>query len=399
MHYLISFLLGLLCVSSTQAAAQTSFELQGSLRNLSQQLENFALSDQRTRLSSTLLRIESRYRQSPDLDVEMALQVREDYRDSALQAPTTTRDINHLSDVTRSWEQSHNWSGQMQIERFNLRGRRGNISWTLGRQAYGFGNILLFSPLDLVAPFAPYTLDTDYRPGVDALRFTLDTAQGDQFNTLAAVNRAAGQNSYLATSRINRRAIDLLFLGGSLRSRPMLGLGLAGNLGSLGIKAEMSGYQGKDVAKPGGDLHENFVIGALELWYRFDSGPILLLEYLYNGAGSSAAWDYLNAATSASFNEGLSPFLGRNYLLLSPSWEIHPLLTIATFGMWNLNDNSWQLRPQLQISLSDNFSLDLAHSFNVGAGLATGARPWIKIPQSEFGLYADTTSLFLRWYF
>jgi len=79
--------------------------------------------------------------------------------------------------------------------------------------------------------------------------------------------------------------------------------------------------------------------------------------------------------------------------------QLHPLLTIATFGMWNLDDNSWQLRPQLQISLSDNLSLDLAHSFNVGAGLATGARPWIKIPQSEFGLYADTTSLFLRWYF
>lgn len=399
MRYFTFFLLGLMCVSNIQAATREDFELQGSLRNLSQRVEDFALSDQKSRLSSTFLRLASRYRYDSELDAEFAVEISEAYSDSSLPTPTTDTSINHTADLNRNWTHGHNWRGQLQIERLNLRGRQKSLSWTLGRQAYGFGNILLFSPLDVVAPFAPYALDTDYRPGIDGLRLSLTNGQGDQFNTLAALNRAREQNTYLASSRINRHGLDLLLLSGSLRSRPMLGLGLAGNLGGLGIKAELSGYRGKNVAETGGDLHQNFVIGAVELWYRLDAGPILLMEYLHNGAGSPVAWDYLSAATSASFNEGLSPLLGRNYLLFSPSWDIHPLVTIATFGMWNLDDDSWQVRPQLQFSLSDNLSLDLSHSFNHGKGLTTGAHPWIKIPRSEFGLYADTTSLFIRWYF
>lgn len=392
-------LLGLLEMAGISTAAEKNFNLQGSLRNLSQRATDFALSDRPSRLSSTFLRLASRYRHDLDLDAEFALQVSEAYRDSSLPAPASDTSINQMADLNSNWQHGKHGQGQLEVERLNLRGQRQNLSWTLGRQAYGFGNILLFSPLDVVAPFAPYALDTDYRPGIDGLRLSLTNSQGDQFNTLAALNRAREQNSYLVSSRINRGQLDLLFLSGSLRSRPMLGLGLAGNLGGLGIKAELSGYRGKNVAETGGDLHQDFVIGALELWYRLEAGPILLVEYLHSGAGSSVAWNYLAAATSASFNEGLSPLLGRNYLLFSPSWDIHPLLTITTFGMWNLDDNSWQLRPQLQFSLSDNISLDLSHSINHGQGPVTGARPWIKIPRSEFGLYADTTSLFLRWYF
>ncbi len=305
---------------------------------------------------------------------------------------------NRRDDLEQSWNPGRRWSSQIGIDRFSLKGTINHFDWKIGRQAIGFGRIAIFSPLDIVAPFSPSALDTDTRPGVDALHGVHYFGLGGQIGGTLVFGDQPDNNSYLLTFTDNRKGIDLLGIGGVLRDREVIGLGLAGSLGPLGVKAEISHYNGKNNEPPGGDLHDNFAIGALELWYRFDSGIVLLAEYLHNGAGAEDPASYFTAITSASYTEGLSFLLGQEYLLLGPSWKLHPLMTLSGLMIRNLEDDSTLMRPQIQCSLSDNLSLDLFYILNFGKKPQAIA-PSISIPQSEFGAVGDSGGLLLRWYF
>ncbi|PLX98815.1 MAG: hypothetical protein C0623_11215 [Desulfuromonas sp.] len=305
---------------------------------------------------------------------------------------------NRRLDLEHDSNHGARWSNRLSIDRLTLGGSYQDLDWSIGRQAVGFGRIVIFSPLDIIAPFPPDALDTDVRPGVDAVRTVYYFGLGGQIGGTIVFGADRDRNSYLVTFSVNKSGIDLLGIGGTLRDRGMLGLGVAGNLGTLGVKAEASYYNGKDVGQPGGDLHEDFTIGAIELWYRFNNGAVLLGQYLYNGAGAERPEEYLLAATSAPFNEGLAFLTGQQYLLLGPSWEFHPLASISGLLIRNLEDDSTLLRPQLQLSLTDNLSLDLFYSFNFGED-PQAVVPGIFIPRSEFGSAGDNGGLLLRWYF
>lgn len=388
----------LLCAApaSLQAAPQFS----GSLRNLSQLGESSQLYPDSSFLSSTTLRLGARATFASGLETEFALENLALYSQPPQlgQLAAGSQADSNLFDLDGSWE-DRRWSDRLHVDRLSFSGRQGPLRWTAGRQAYGFGSILLFSPLDVIAPFAPTAIDTEYRPGIDALRLDVETSKGDQFGLLTAFGRDEQRNSYLVTGHLNRAGVDLELIGGSLRRRELVGLGLAGSLGGLGLKGEAAWYRGRDVGQPGGDLHREFPLAALELWYRFQNDLILLAEYLHNGAGSSSPADYLQSAASAAAQEGISPLLGQNYLLLAPSYELHPLITLSALYIRNLDDHSWLLRPQVSISLGDNLSLDISHSLNRGKGPEVGPLPGLLLPRSEFGLYGDNAALYLRYYF
>ena len=60
--------------------------------------------------------------------------------------------------------------------------------------------------------------------------------------------------------------IAIAFLGERFSTVALVGLGLgvAGSLGSLGLKLEAAGYGGERVDQPGGDRHEQMLIAAVE---------------------------------------------------------------------------------------------------------------------------------------
>jgi len=321
------------------------------------------------------------------------------YRDPTQLAALPASPPGRLIDLEHDWSRTHEVSDRLQIDRLMLRGRNGPLDWSIGRQAIGFGRIVLVSPLDVINPFPPDAIDTDIRPGVDALRTLYSLDSGGQVGATAVFDDDASTSSALLSFADTLHDIDLLLLTGSLRSRPMLGLGAAGSLGTLGVKAEASYYHGEDVGQPGGDLYNNYALAALELWYRFDSGIVLLAEGLYNGVGSNRPADYPQVLQSAPLQEGLSTLLGKRYLLLAPSWEVHPLLSASALVIWNLGDDSALLRPQLALSLADNVSLDLFYAITLGPAPVLGPGPGALRIRSEFGSYGDSGGALLRCYF
>ena len=371
----------------------------GYLKNLNFYADRIPDLSEEGLLSSERLRLDVNGRLLGFADTEISLDQQFLWSDPPGLVSLPRDSQNRLFDAEQSWNRGGRFEAQLQLDRFNLSGEQGGLRWAVGRQAIGFGRISIFSPLDVIAPFAPDEIDVDVRPGVDALKVTRYFGLGGQLGGIAVFGDHPDHNSYLLTFSENFNRLDLLLLTGELRNRPMIGFGLAGELGPLGLKGELSWYRGKQVGQSGGDLRGDFAIAALETWYRFDNGLVLLSEYLYNGPGSNEPAEYQRVAASAPLQEGLSFLLARHYLLMGPSYELHPLVTINGLLIYNLQDRSSFLRPQLAISLSDNLQLDLFWAFAHGKKTQLHPLSGVPVLRSEFGDAGDSGGLLLRFYF
>lgn len=287
------------------------------------------------------------------------------------------------------------------IDQLNLTVGNQDSQITLGRQAIGFGRISLISPLDLICPFSPEAVDTSIRPGVDAVRGVHYFGLGGQVGATAVFGEKETSNSYLATFSTHLGGSDLLAMAGTLQDRPMAGLGLTFDIGGLGLNGELAMYRGKQTQSPAGDLHASFAVGAVEAWYRFENGMNLLAEYLYNGAGVGDPQDYPRVAASAFSLEGMNYLTGRHYLVLGPSYELHPLVTLEGTLLWNLGDRSLFIRPLLDISFKENMDVQVYWTFKRGRSpapcLSSGQH--YQTSRSEFGGSADYGGVCLNFYF
>nr|WP_320048327.1 hypothetical protein [uncultured Desulfuromonas sp.] len=290
----------------------------------------------------------------------------------------------------RDGEDDHNTS-QLDLDRCALSTTLGRHQITLGRQAIGFGRITLYSPLDIIAPFAPDALITDVRPGIDALRWNVNLSASSQLQAIQIWGEDTTGNGTLVAFETLRNWGDLLLLGGELAGRPMFGLGVAGQWHGVGIKAEAATY-GCKPRDEGKDPHDKFTIAALELDARLFADIYLTIDYLFNGCGSDHPKDAAMLLSSAFYQEQRAYLTGRHYLVSSLSAELHPLITMELFTLINLGDGSVLVRPGLNASLSDNLSLDLHYAWMVGKQSAS-------VPKSEFGDQGDLATLFLSYYF
>lgn len=350
-------------------------------------------------LSSNRLRLNMDWRLHRDWSMETSLDYLYLWSDPQDLFPLPEGYRNRHMELHKSWQHGHQGASLLQIDRLNLHWRNGSMDVTVGRQAVGFGRILIYSPLDIIAPFAPDALDTDIRSGVDALQGIYNYGQDGQVGTTAVWGEDPDDSSLLVTWTDNRKEVDLLMITGTLRAKPMFGVGLAGSLGSLGLKGEISVYQGKKINKPGGDLHARYAIAAIETWYRFAGGTTLITQYLYNGPGVNDPENYHLVLASAPLQEGLTTLLGRHYLMLAPAYEIHPLMTVQGLLIYNIADGSALIRPALDLNLADNVSLQIFWATHVGREPRVIAPFSPAEPRSEFGMSGDSGGLFLKYFF
>jgi len=350
-------------------------------------------------ISSNRARLDVAWQPSDTWRLETALDYQYLWSDPPGFHDPETIEYNRRLDMEKSWQLDKHGTGLLQINRLNLQWRFGVVDATIGRQAIGFGRILVFSPLDVIAPFAPDAIDTDVRSGVDALHTIYNYGLDGQVGAIAVWGEEAEFNTFLGTWSDNWSGIDIMMIGGELRDRSMVGAGLAGSLGTLGLKGEISFYDGKDTDEINGDLHDSFTVAAIEAWYRFTNGLSLVTQYLYNGPGVDDPEEYPEALASAPLQEGLTYLLGRHYLIIAPSYELHPLATLRGLVIYNIDDESALMRPTIDLSLADNISLQAFWTWH------SGDRPEVVSPslpalsRSEFGLFGDGGGVFIKWFF
>ena len=314
-------------------------------------------------------------------------------------------------DESQQWAEDDQVQTSLWLDRCNI---KLSLPWAdliIGRQAITFGKAYFWNPLDVFLAFDPRAFDRDYKAGVDALRVDIPLGDFSGLSLVGVAGRSIGStgehedgagavhaswegSAVLGRIYGNLLGWDLGLQGGKVYGGYQLGGALAGELGALELRAEAawffaSGRGARLTLTPPEPRRTDHLSAVVGVGRRFDSGLILELEYLYNGAGDPE--HLLAAAQRTSSSDALH--MGRNIAGLSASYEILPILRGQLAWIFSFSDMSTMVQPGILLSVADEAD------FLAGAMIAFGDRPNAEGLQSEFGTYPDVLYMEFKLYF
>ncbi|BDG07069.1 hypothetical protein [Anaeromyxobacter paludicola] len=232
------------------------------------------------------------------------------------------------------------------------------LELTAGRQAIGWGRGVLFSAIDVFAPFTPLEIDREWRRGVDALRAELRL--GDR-SSLELV--AAGAESWDGTAVAGRLRgylgdVDAELAAGRLAGDLFVGASSSAAVAKAEVHGEAAVFQLREPLEPGsGRAVWKAVAGAS---YRFDvwRGVTLLGEYHRSGFGVSDPRTLLARLASPAFAarvaRGDTQILGRHAVALLASSELSEELSVSLLALASPSDGSGVLSPGAVFTLGQS---------------------------------------------
>ncbi|MEJ7930218.1 hypothetical protein WG922_09545 [Ramlibacter sp. AN1015] len=356
---------------------QGAVEFSGSLRNMLTSSETSVGPVRDYTLDASRLRLEWRGQVNRALRVDFQYDnevLAGDYLSTPqyrLEEALPRRTYWHLEDVYAS---GGNYVAQHRIRRANLTFSRGETDLRAGRQRIAWGNGRFWSPLDVLNPFSPVTLDPGEREGVDALLLEQKRSAVSRWSLAYAPTRTSSAH-VLAQWHGNASGADYSLVGGRFDGGGLLGADISTEVRGAGVRAEWA------MGRPQGSAtHQRLMLG----WdYAFANTLTLTAEFYYDGSGSRSAATYDVAGLAA----GRRQTLATRYLGLYAGYELTPLWKSANWLVLNVDDSSIYLSPRLTYSLREN--LDLAIGAQLHAG---GAR-------SEFGSRKHLWFAYAQWFF
>lgn len=290
------------------------------------------------------------------------------------------------------------------LDRFSMSYTTDLWVFTLGRQAYSWGNGIVFRPMDLFDPFAPDAVDESYKPGIDAVYAQRLFADGSDVTALIVPRR--DPVSGRLTSADSSAALKWHTSSGGLQIDLMLardyrdevlGLGLSGAWGQAVWRVSVVPTRLK-----AGGTRVSLVANLEHAWQWRGRNLSGFVEYFRNGfgrGGSGYTLDELGGALRARLARGQLFDSGRDYAAAGLRMQLTPLFDVDPTVLVNLRDGSALLLVQGDYSIAQN--LNLVFGARGAAGPAGtefgGLRP------SPGAAVADTppTRLYARiaWYF
>ena len=276
------------------------------------------------------------------------------------------------------------------IDRLALTVYSGAGDVTLGRQAITWGISNLFPVSDLWAQYSPFELDTEEKPGIDAVRWLSYPGEGLELDIVVADRGSVEDLSAGVRASLSLPWADLYGGGGKIWDELMALVGISAPVGSWKLRAE--GVLPYSLDEDGLDALR--ITGGID-WMGgevFVSG-----EYHFNGIGVAHTEDYGAALEDPRFARGETYYLGRHYLGGLVSWTPgNDRLSMALSTLANLQDPSATLTPVV--------SCDFGQSTRASAGamVALGSSPAFEpIPtlRSEFGTYGNLLFARISIYF
>jgi len=242
----------------------------------------------------------------------------------------------------------------------------------VGRQALSWGNGLAFAPMDLVNPFDPASIDTEYKTGDDMVyvQFLQDNGNDVQVAYVARRNlRTGNADSDEATAAVKYHGFagesDYNFLVARSYGDPVVGLGASRGIGGAVWSADLVGT---DTER---DTYVQFVTNLMYSWNWADKNMSGAIEYYFNGFGQKdGQYDPLSLASNPDLLVRLSRgelfTMGRHYISGNVMIEMTPLWTVTPTVFVNVADPSALLQVVTSYSLSDNMTF--LGSINVPIG-------------------------------
>lgn len=294
------------------------------------------------------------------------------------------------------------------LDRLNIRFSLDAGDLTMGRQTISFGSARFVSPTDIFQPFVPSTLNTEYRPGVDAIRWLGSLGDLAEYDLGVVANEGGEPDGVVAYGRIRAslsgndlEAVvihrdDMVILGGGWERA----LGLFGFWTEIAHTMSQVEYPDIVLIGPAIDYPSDYTRFSIGLDRALSENIFAMVEYHHSSFGTDDPTQYQNFALTEGVRSGGVYLVGRDYLISSVSWTATPLLGLAASAFVNLTDNSAFVTLSGNYSLSDNLYTDFG--VQVGAGEGTTMETLI-VPRitdgTEFGSFPTTAFVSLRYYF
>lgn len=273
-----------------------------------------------------------------------------------------------------------------------------------GRQALSWGNGLFYAPMDLVNPFDPSTIDTEYKNGDDMLYAQFLQENGNDVQAAVVVRRdltTGDVETDAATIAVKYHGFsgdyEYDILVAESYGDPVLGFGFGRALGGAVWSADVV------LTDTSNNTYLQLVTNLSYSWTWQGKNMSGVLEYHFNGFGQDGD-DYDPASLLANpdllsrLSRGQLFTLGRHYLAGTVTVELTPLWTIAPVLLANIGDPSALLQLTTNYSLGDNLTL----LGNVNLPVGPNASEFGGIESSVPGLYLSTgPGVFaqIAWYF
>ncbi len=294
-----------------------------------------------------------------------------------------------------------------------------NLDLTVGRQPVTFGSGLVFTPMDVVNPFSAATIDTEYKPGIDAVRMDGYLGTSGRMTGVVAWSGATpihdpGRSDVTAEDVIlalngqgTVGVTDLPGLVGAVRGEAVFGAGVVSAIGPVGVHGDAT------LTLPSGD-EDPFVRAVVGADWRPTGTTTLSSEAYYQGFGAADPEGYWDVLQGPRFARGEVWQAGRTYASLAWAQEITPLVSGSLAVIGNLADPSALVAPGLSWSVSDEAAMSLGGFVGVGerpeaTELMLDPATFALVPpsdealassiRSEFGLYPAALYLRLAAYF
>jgi len=281
------------------------------------------------------------------------------------------------------------------LDRLNYQYGNDYGDFTVGRQVVSFGSARFINPTDIFIPFNIQTLNQEYRAGIDALRYQADLGDFAILDTGLIIGEDGKQENSAAFLRgknsVNGNDIEAMFI--KLDDSWLLGGGIERALGDFGFWFETA-YMKMD--SPAINSYWRSSIGSD---YALNERVILMLEYHYNGTGSSDPDDYFQLLSQEPYQKAGIFLLGKHYLIPAISWVATPLINVTASSFFNMSDQSVFVNLSSEVNWSDNLYSDFGTYISYGDGLEYQPATQQVSFGSEFGSYPLSLYVSLRYYF
>ena len=277
------------------------------------------------------------------------------------------------------------------IDRLSLGIRTSAADLTIGRQPITWGVSSIFPVADLWAAFSPFELDTEEKPGIDAVRALFYPARGLEMDAVLADRGSLEHLSGGLRATWGLPSADVWAGAGKIWSSLMAmgGVTLLFDETRLRLEAVVPyDLDDRGMERPRVTLGADWIRGRVSL-----TG-----EAHYNGVGAADTAGYVLQLQDEQFLRGESYFLGRTYLGGIGSWTPgeEGRLRLALSALVNVGDGSAAFTPML------DYDVGPATSLSVGGLLSLGRTPVVAFPpalRSEFGAYGDLAFTRVSIYF
>jgi hypothetical protein len=394
---ILKLLFILLLLSCPLRAQSSRFETSGYIKYLSSVSDYPGIEG---KLYDQLIhtRIDTAWYPSDSLRGELDLRFRFFYGDSVDKIPQFSEAIKTSYDFTSLgvllWDGSKS-VGYGQVDRLWLDYTKNDLEITVGRQRIAWGTCLVWNVIDLFNPKSVLDFDYEEKPGVDAIRIQYYTGAVSKTGLSVRPGKDMENSTLAWLYSVNISGYDIYGIAGIRDNRWLAGGAWAGSVLGGGFRGELLLSQSPAREVPDDNslppVSDNsffasdrpvasFVVSGD---YTFPNSFYILTECLYNSNGKqeNAGLYHLEAIDA----DMLSP--ARWSIYQEFSYDINPLTRATLFGIYNPDDHSFIIVPELSRSLSNNLDL-----------LLIGFLPSGK-KNTEFGVYRESINMRLKYSF